>query len=121
MTTKTNHSYDIQTGDILAAHWGYDAHYTDFYKVVKRTKKQVVLQQLKDVHSNQNGYEGWDTMPTDEPYSGATIRRAVKMFDAWCEGEDGYYEYQQAESVMINDWTRATKWNGQPVHNFDWH
>ena len=120
MTTKTNHSFDIHTGDILAANWGYDARYTDFYKVIKRTPKQVVLQQLKDIHSNQNGYEGWDTAPSDQT-TGGEFRRGVKTFETWCEGDDGDYEYQDAECVYITDWARATKWNGQPVHNFDWH
>lgn len=109
----------IAAGDIIAAHYGYDAHYTEFYKVKKRTPMQVFLVRLLDERSNYNerGDLGWDVVPTDEE-RGTVIRRKVRhctSFDTH-SGERRIVEY-----VNIEDWERGYVWDGEPVHNFDWH
>lgn len=46
-------------GDILVEIWGYDQTNADFYKVLKRTPKMVVLRQLdtKTTPDREPGYD----------------------------------------------------------------
>lgn len=97
----------INAGDILVSARGFDAIYSDFYKVIKRTAKSVTLVKLKSKTVDNRGYEGWDVMPTYVE-TGKAFRRAVKVSDL-------------DEYINVSDWESAFKWDGKPVENVDWH
>lgn len=48
MTTAVERKTTPETGDILVAHWGYEASLYDFYEVLKVTAKTVQLVELAD-------------------------------------------------------------------------
>ena len=100
----------IEAGDILCASFGYEAQLTDFYKVVKRTPKQVELVRLKERCFDYHGMEGWMVEPTDEEI-GDSFRRKVKA--DWYDGE---------ECVKVRDYGSVARlWSGKPIHNYNWH
>lgn len=92
----------IKAGDILSASWGYDQTNVDWYRVTKRTGSRVYLQRLQGIET-ETGFMCGTSVP-GEPTSAAPFYRKVK---------DGYAA-GQAESVKINSYTWAYKWDGRP-------
>lgn len=95
MTTETNHSFN--DGDILCEMWGYDMTIYTFYRVMKTTKTQVVLQQLvKETVSSEGAFTPV-VVPTKEIDKREEPFR-VKAHDTWVKTRHGY----------------AYKWDGKP-------
>lgn len=114
----------IAEGDILLANWGYEANNPHFFKVVKRTKNQVIVSQLKNetVSYTNDGMGGKMVKPTDEIATWSVwrddnsnanapvfLRRKVKINS---EGN---------ECIDVSSYARAYKWKGQPAHDYNWH
>ena len=99
----------IEAGDILCASFGYEALFSEFYKVVRRTPKMVEIVRLKNRNFDHNGMMGWMTEPVDEEI-GDTFRR--KVLD-W---------YEDEECVRVRDYGGVARvWSGKPIHNYNWH
>lgn len=106
----------LEEGTILVGSYGYDASLSHFYKVKKRTAKQVVLVEMRTREFDHKGFDGWMIEPTDEE-TGYTLRRKVKEMSPreWLE------ENEPSEYVDIEDYMRAYPWDGKPRHNYCWH
>ncbi len=98
----------INVGDVLVGKYGYEADIAEFYKVVKRTPKQVVLVELEQ-HRDYDGLMDWVAVPCGN-VAGKPIRRKVKK--AW--RGDGEY-------VSISDYESAYVWDGKPESCYNYH
>jgi hypothetical protein len=67
-----DHHKKIAIGDIFYSSWGYDQTNVDFYKVVSKTAKKVIVREVK---SERVG--GDKTIPTDEFYKEDTYQCVV--------------------------------------------
>ena len=85
-------------GDILVGIWGYEQTNASFYRVEKRTPKQVVLNRLNNV-TTWAGFTG-EALP-GEVRRDKPERRKVTL----CGNEEVGYD----ESFILR------KWNGKPV------
>lgn len=97
----------IEVGSILHGSYGYEASISDFFKVVKRTPKQVVIVKLRR-HDVGTGCMEWTAVPTDEEI-GKPMRRKVQ--------HSKYF----GEYVGINSYENAYVWDGKPVENYNYH
>jgi len=95
---------EINKGDILVSHWGYDQTNVDFYTVIKKTGLGVTLAPMgeKIVEYNSN-YMSGRVLPGEINYTAKTINRKIKKYSG------GVY-------VSINTFATASKWNGQPQY-----
>jgi hypothetical protein len=95
---------EINKGDILVSHWGYDQTNVDFYTVIKKTGLGVTLAPMgeKIVEYNSNNMSG-RVLPGEINYTAKTINRKIKKYSG------GVY-------VSINTFATASKWNGQPQY-----
>ena len=115
----------LQVGDILLANWGYDANNPHFFKVVKRTPKQVTIVQLKaeTVSYTNDGMGGKMVIPTTEPAT----------WSVWWDNNNNdngepvtlkkkvHTNTQRGEYVELAYYAYAFKWDGQPAHDYCWH
>jgi len=116
----------LATGDILLANWGYEANNPHFFKVIKRTKTQVIINQLEDetVSYTSDGMGGKMVKPTD----------TVATWSVWRDNNYGVNEkspvilrrkikvnYEGNECIDLSNYARAYKWNGEPAHDYCWH
>lgn len=98
---------EIREGDVLVCVFGYVDKIVDFYRVVKGTRRTVLLRKLKNkvvraVH--RDGPAGANlVVPGDEfddgSWRGGAIRKKIR--------DDG--------SVRIVSYGWARKWNGEPI------
>lgn len=89
----------LSAGDILVGTWGYEQTNASFYRVEKRTPKQVVLCRLKNVTTWTKDFNG-EALPGDVREN-KTERRKVTL----CGNE----EIVQGECFTLR------KWDGKPV------
>jgi hypothetical protein len=114
----------LAVGDILLANWGYEANNPHFFKVIKRTKTQVTVNQLKDatVSYTNDGMGGKMVIPTDE----------VATWSVWRDNNSGVNEpvvlrrkvqidYRGNECINLSSYAAAFKWTGEPAHDYNWH
>ena len=118
----------LQVGDILLANWGYDANNPHFFKVIKRTPKQVTIVQLtvETVSYTNDGLGGKMVVPTDVPATWS-----VWWNNNYRDGEDNtepvtlkkkvHTNSERGEYVELAYYAYAFKWNGQAAHDFNWH
>ena len=59
-------AHALKEGDILSGLWGYEQTNASFFKVVKRTAKQVVLVQLETIVKKWDAYLCGKAIPGDE-------------------------------------------------------
>jgi hypothetical protein len=95
---------EINKGDILVSHWGYDQTNVNFYTVIKKTGLGVTLAPMgeKIVEYNNNNMSG-RVLPGEINYTAKPINRKIKKYSG------GVY-------VSINRFSTASKWNGQPQY-----
>jgi hypothetical protein len=113
-------------GDILLANWGYEANNPHFFKVVKRSPKQLTVTQLKNqtVSYTNDGMGGQMVIPTNEP----------ETWSVWRDNNYGAHkdtpvilkrkiqiDYKGNECINISSYATAFKWTGQPAHDYNWH
>ena len=118
----------LKVGDILLANWGYEANNPHFFKVIKRTSKQVVVNQLKDqtVSYTNDGMGGKMVIPTDEIATWSVwrddhseknmpviLRRKIKVVN--------YRGNDHEECIDISSYATAYKWDGKAAHDYNWH
>ena len=99
-------------GDILVASWGYDQTNVDFYQVVKTTRTQVALRQLKTKRAHSStGADYMIPVPNDFLRDDVIRRKWTPYNDMGrlAKGHPGY-------SVMINNYTFARTWDGKPKY-----
>ena len=116
----------LNEGDILLANWGYEANNPHFFKVLKRTAKQVTVVQLtnRTVSYTNDGMGGKMVIPTEEPAT----------WSVWRDNNYGSHEktpvilkrkvhisYDGNECISLSSYATAFKWKGQPAHDFNWH
>lgn len=116
----------IAEGDILLANWGYEANNPHFFKVIKRTAKQVTVMQLKNetVSLTHDGLGGQMVKPTDQP----------QTWSVWRDNNYGanenapvilkkkvHTDSEGNECISLAHYAWAFKWKGQPAHDFNWH
>ena len=99
---------EIKAGDILVGKYGYEADIASFYKVLKRTPKQVVIVELEQ-HRCYDGCMDWTSVPTDVT-CGKVLRRKVKQ--NWNHG---------GEHVSINSYQSAYVWDGHTERCYNYH
>lgn len=94
----------MNVGDILYSSWGWEQTNISFYKVVKRTPKQVQLQKIGTVHEQSDtlAMQGTAT-PNEDVERGDPFRR--KVIES---------SYGDGEFVMIESYESARKWDGKP-------
>jgi hypothetical protein len=116
----------IAEGDILLANWGYEANNPHFFKVIKRTAKQVTVMQLKNetVSLTHDGLGGKMVKPTDQP----------QTWSVWRDNNYGanenapvilkkkvHTDSEGNECISLAYYAWAFKWKGQPAHDYNWH
>jgi hypothetical protein len=113
----------LQIGDILLANWGYDANNPHFFKVIKRTLKQVTIVQLKveTVSFTNDGMGGKMVIPTTEPATWSV------WWDNNSNGEPVTLKKKihsdgvRGEYVKLAYYAYAFLWDGKPAHDYCWH
>ena len=119
----------IKEGDILLANWGYEGNNPDFFKIIKRTAKQVVMMLLEEE------VVGHGTHPLGESYVIPTNTPAT--WSVWRENNYGENENKPViltkkvkvyerdgelfEYVELAYYAWAKLWNGKPAHDYCWH
>lgn len=97
---------EIKEGDIFVCRWGYVDKIVDFYKVIKRTPKTVIIKKLnnkvvKKLH--RNGPAGSNlVVPADnfaDPKYNPEMRKKI----------------QEDNLLYITDCSVARKWDGNPI------
>ena len=117
----------IKEGDILLANWGYEANNPDFFKVLKRTDKQVTLMALKhktvsyDNHPLGGGY----VIPTDEAKTSSCWRKYQYYADEAKEPviikKKVHSDEAGNEHIELANYAWAYLWDGQPAHDYNYH
>jgi len=94
---------EIAVGDIFVCQWGYIDKIVGFYKIIKKTKKTVVIKKLKGkvVKRLPGRYEVL-LVPTNE-------------FDEKADKPEMRKKIQDDGSLMIKSYAWAYKWDGKPV------
>lgn len=93
---------EINKGDILVSHWGYDQTNVDFYYVVKKTGLGVSLIPMGEKIVEYKDMSG-RVVPGEPNFTSKPINRKIKKYTG------GVY-------VRINSFSYARKWNGQPEY-----
>lgn len=95
----------IGVGTIWCCSWGYDQTNIDFYEVVKRTPKTVVIRKIESVTVDRS--KGSDkVVPCPGHFDGDPMRRRV--LDGW---------HPSAPLIRISEGrTIASLWDGKPKH-----
>ena len=120
----------IKEGDILVAQWGYEANNVNYFKVLKRTAKFVVVAELNTEYvSGETGiYDGvyvqpgttwknwslWadrDAVTRERTTDGQpiTMRRKVQSYP------------NQDEYALLCSYAHMYLWNGQPQVDYNHH
>jgi hypothetical protein len=122
--------YDfIEVGDILLANWGYDANNPHFFKVIKRTPKQVTIVQLtvETVSYTNDGMGGKMVMPTDVPatwsvwWNNNYNADNTKNTNPVTLKKKIHWHLERGQYVELAKYAFAFKWDGQAAHDFNWH
>jgi len=94
----------IKLGDILYSSWGWEQTNITFYKVVKRTPKQVQLQQIGTSHIEDQSMAMQGTaVPNEEVKRNGVFRRKVQKSS-----------YDNEEYVLVESYEVARPWDGKP-------
>jgi len=114
----------LKEGDILLANWGYEANNPHFFKIIKRTKTQVTINQLKDatVSYTNDGMGGKMVIPTVE----------IATWSVWRDDNSAVNnpvvlrrkiqtDYKGNECINLSSYARAYLWDGKPAHDYNWH
>ena len=70
----------IQEGDIIRNRWGYSQTNIDFYQVIKRTPKMVVIKEMEQRKEYRDDFEG-ESKPVEGKLVGEPERKKVKEID----------------------------------------
>lgn len=93
----TKQPTDVEVGDILCASWGYSMTIVDFYRVVKRTKATVWLEQLESRNVSGDGWSGTcvpvNKVKPNKDVDGKPFRINTKPFSFVCKVKSAYLEY----------------------------
>jgi len=91
----------LNVNDVLVSMWGYEQTNVDFYQVVKATAKTVTIREIES--GNRNQWQGAAT-PMLNKFIGEPMQRKVIAIP----------EYND-EFIRIESYSRARKWNGEPI------
>lgn len=117
----------IKEGDILLANWGYEANNPQFFKVLKRTAKQVTVMEMQSERvSNDNHYLGGGyVMPTDKPATWSVWRKWNYEADEAKEPvilkKKVHTDSEGVEHIELAYYAWAYIWHGQPAHDYNYH
>lgn len=116
----------IQEGDILLANWGYEANNPHFFKVLKRTAKQVTIMQLKEtvVGYDNHPLGGTFVIPSEEPATWSVWRKYQYAADEAKEPvilKKKVHQGENEEFIELAYYARAWKWKGTPAHDYCYH
>ena len=117
----------IKEGDILLANWGYEANNPNYFKVLKRTAKQVILMQLKTIIVSRDNHPlgGSYVVPSAEPAT-HSVWFSQDLYD---EGprkpaiikKKVHSDEAGNEHIELANYAWAYLWNGQPAHDYNYH
>lgn len=93
----------MKANDILYSAWGYEQTNVNYYKVIKATKKTVLLQGIGSNYSRADDFMCGTATPDPEELRGKPFRR--KIGRTW-RGE---------LCVAIDNYENAYPWDGKPV------
>ena len=96
-----------QEGDILCGTWGYSMVIPEWYQIVKRTAKQLTLQEIpeKIVSGHYNGQ--WESMPDLEKAKQKPGKEIKARINKW-------------NSVTVDGKVYVHLWDGKtPLHGDD--
>ena len=120
----------IKEGDILVMQWGYEANNVNFFKVLKRTKTQVVIAELESIMTQPYPC-GCGT------HKYVTAGDSWKSWSLWANRDGGFIEHNydgptafrrkvktnsyQNEIVWVTDYAYAYLWDGDEVEDYNHH
>lgn len=115
----------IQKGDILVAQWGYDANNVNYFKVLKRTAKFVVVAELNAeyVPGDTGVYDGryvqpgttwkqwslWAKEDRRDDGQPITMRRKIMSYP------------NQDEYALLCEYANMYLWSGRPQVDYNHH
>ena len=92
----------LKPGDIMVSIWGHDVDIVDFYRVVSRKEKSVVLVKIGK-KKKALSWQHCTVLPDESTTRGPQIRRKIGV------------DYKGEEDVKIEKGELAKLWKGQPV------
>ena len=104
---KDAHTIDIKVNDVLYCSWGYDQTNIDFYKVIGFKGKTLELRELKKSKEYKTDMTGV-TMPVDNAFIATPFKKRLQIL---AQRDNTVLEF-----VKINSYSRAYKWDGEPMN-----
>lgn len=123
----------IEVGTILCCQWGYEANNVDFYKVTKRTNKQITLVELEaelikyDENCGCMNGDKWVApstklkLKTERIYNPITEKLEVISSSIITLRRKIRIDYKDSECVNIESYSTARIWDGKPVLDYNHH
>jgi hypothetical protein len=108
LTVLNSPKANVKVGDIFVSCWGYDQTNVDFYKIVQVLPNSVRYCSLGSNQTYTGPMQG-TAVPTGE------ARGQTKMARLVVTGDNGDCHFK------LTSYSRAYKWNGQPVQFTEWH
>lgn len=99
-----NDGFDV--GDVLVSQWGYEQTNTDFYIVLDRTAKTIVIQEIGSRRSESIGPMSGYVVPDKSRIRSAPMRRRVNT---------------AYKAVSISSFANAYPWKGKPEYESSYY
>lgn len=103
----------VEVGSIFYSTWGYEQTNVDFYQVVKKTAKTIVLRAIRQ-ESTPTGWAQEDVTPMRDAFDERPV--LVPPEGKRCR----MLGYSDRPMVSINEYANAWLWDGEPKHATSW-
>lgn len=97
--------HTLKVGDILFSSWGYEQTNVDFYQVIARTDKTVVIREIASKGMSADGNMGGTVVAVKDSFIGEPRRCVVS----------------QGNTLSLSTFECASPWDGQPKHFSSYH
>jgi len=109
---KINATNEIRLNDVFVNIWGYDQTNANFYQVVGRTDKMIIVREIAKTVPEEKGFMTGDVMPIRNRFIGSPVRRRPYRYGAGSSLSGTIY--------LPSEYGSAQLWDGKPV-NVSWY
>lgn len=96
----------VKAGDIFRCSWGWEQTNVDFYKVISRKGRKVIVRQIGANIVSTDSWASGKKVPSDN------FIDEEKTFTLHFSGSDPHFK--------MSDFETASRWNGQPSFYSEW-
>lgn len=112
---------EVTEGSIFVSSWGYDQTNVDYYRVVRRTKATVWVQEVHAAIVSGRGGPQENVVPSTEPKVGAWVRTdAGTVYDPAAPASIRKHRLSRAgwsrPTFTVNSFAYASLWDGTPEY-----